>query len=892
VDYSDSDSSKYTIPDKGADPVALKQFAENFFNSKSPGRIELLSEMYLSKAMFESVQWVQRESGQVPGRTPRWTHQASEDADEIPKPVTNVILLICDNEIARLRNRKSKPKVKVSGSETDEGRLGASKVDHVLNSHLNRRDWDLTRRRFAYRTTLFGTGILKSYLEQNWLDTIKVGKSAWKCAGSCNFMLADKVIDGDSVITAPPEIAGKLQRNDRYSDAKAELVSTFSAEKCFDCGAPLKHYTPTPDEAMGDDMFGRALGMPAPMNDVAFEDVSPFEMFFENEGIGVDPRTISQWGQETPRSLDWIAAHYGLTVKGGKYFNAKGEELRAEDAGTIAGSHSIVGQYGHGMNASRNATERNLYKNYARVREFYSLPTPRHPEGRAFVVANNIVLLDDDYLIKSQDDPELKIPRVVYSCARYLELEGQLNGQGLPVPLISPQRRINMTFSQIIMSRERTGNPSITATRGMRLRSPGYMRGYPGYIMEYDPDPEFPDKTPTWSSGHMIAPEVYNELDHTIALAKEIAGLQDPEVGKLPTSVWQPTAIKLLQDKASERRDQRIAEMNDAEKAIWEHQLLLLREFVREPRPYRFLNENSGKWESGLFEGKDLAGEYELEVEDEPSFDDTAFERDSIIQAKNQGIISANTPYSRYVLAKQLGVNPDAAGEENTQVEDALRKWYKFRDTQEVPAIDQTEDEHSTHWQIYGKQFKGEDGIRLKSESGWDEILKLLGPAQDDIDPMTGMPLGNGWQTRLSQERTLSMQIEAQMKEVMQNPAMMAPGMEQLFQRPPFPKAIEDQIHYVWKNIVQAGQQAAIGQQATAGGVGGMGGGVPQPLPINMDHPFVKMKAVAEGHRMIAEARAMPAPVPAAAAPGGQATPTGMAPTDQAQVPGQEQMVQ
>src|SRR6185503_16326382 len=136
-----SDQKSNSLPAKGATATDYKSFFETFFNDKATARREWINEMYLAKLMIESSQWVEPSPQTRPGQTPRWTEQIGESADNIPKPVTNEILKIVDGEVGRLRNRKSKPKIRSRQSNNDGVKMGAKRGEDILESYLEDIRW-------------------------------------------------------------------------------------------------------------------------------------------------------------------------------------------------------------------------------------------------------------------------------------------------------------------------------------------------------------------------------------------------------------------------------------------------------------------------------------------------------------------------------------------------------------------------------------------------------------------------------------------------------------------------------------------------------------------------------------------------------------------------------
>lgn len=844
-----TDSNLGRVPDKGASAGKIKAFFDNFADFTSIYHREIFADFYEQKAFVESHHWLQRQMWGNQQTGIRWTNQLHESIDEIPKPVTNEILPIFDSEVGRLRNRRSKPRIQGSpGYSHDEWATGGAKrADDILESHLKQLRWERVRRTFIRHHVQFGTGILKSYLESDFMDTVMVGRSGCFRCPQGHIFGSDK-LGAEQFLGLPPDQAGRLQQT-LGTDSRGNPTASYSMTSCVVCGGNLGDYTPTPEEAQNPDQFGTPLGKKAPLNRPMIDAVSPFEMFFENEGIAILPWECREWLQVTPRSLDWIAQHYNLTVRNGRYFKGD-QEVRAEDPYIIAENHPIIGEFSYGSMGSRSVDTRHLFKNHARVREFYSLPSPRHPNGRCIVMVGNIVLLDDDYLIPSKAiNPETgqpsrnMIPRVIYRIARFYEKEGEIRGQSMIAPLISPQKRVNMRWSQIISNAERMGNAGILAQRGTNLESPGLLRGYPGNVLWYDdPNGDGSGKPSVWE-GKLMDPQAFQEVDATVARMQAIAGQQDPDQGKAPRNVSSATGIKLLQDASSERRQQRIEEMTDAMKDIWQHQLVLLREFVREPRSYSFQNPSTGSWEEASFLGTDIPANTEIMVEEEASYDEVAYEREAVAQGLQLGILQATTPYARYQAAKAMGLPASIAEEQDVQIQDALSKWYDFKRFGKIPAIDQFNDAHDVFFSVYGKELKSDWGKGQAKQNGQDVFLQMIA----------------GWEDALKQRQALEPQIQAMKQAIATGQQVpMVAGIEQALQEPPLPKYLPDAIMYTWRKMQQTdAQQAAASMGPMLAGASAMSTSGMAPLvqpTVDLSRPWFTFQAVVQAHRLYNEA--------------------------------------
>lgn len=820
--------SSLSVPQQGAGAAALGRFLTEFFDYQSTYRAQHMREWGLAKNFYESMQWVRldtRATGGDPRRAVRWTQH--NPADDIPKPVQNEIIGIIDNEVSKLGRRQSKPYARSLSIDTGV-RGGATLANDVLNWHLDVIGWPTLRRRGIFKNVLYGTGIWKSYWKTDFRDAVRIGSSeAVRCIAGCNFRLSSASIPASPKFKIPggalvtPDDAAPEFGMESYSNPGS--TPSFTAQGCFECGAPLVKGGLLPHEIEGGDFFGRPLGQAMAKGDADIEVVSPFDYFVDNEGLDVESGGTDsagpQWfGQCTPRSLDWIGNNFDVEVKEDGYYK-DGEQIKPEDPVAIAEYHPLLGEHGYWSGGPRSALDRTVYRYHSRVKEFYCAPTRQYPLGRMIVAAGNIILADDTLMQPSRLKQDTHYPRVKYCAARFWPRDGEFFAQGICVPLFSPQMRINMTYSQIVSNREKNGGHAVQLTKGMRLHSPGWAKNYPGTVVVWEPDPENPTLEPRNIPAQLLDVNVYQEADRTREHMQQVAGAQDVDIGKAPRNVSAATAIQLLQERASERRDYREQDLRECFKAVYSHHLLLLAEKVVEERDY--LAPGKGKtWEVKQFIGQALKGFTEIMVDEEAGYDLRAFEREGLIQAYNMGIVTFSTALKRREALKALGLSGQYTDEDNVQVDDAERKWFDFRDHQKVPVIDPTEDAHNIHWQVYGKFLKSDDGLTLKEAAQWETLLPLIA----------------GWEMNLQAARAMDMTIRQAMGSGL--PLVLPAGPDGMPMQPEammLPGAYEEQILTIWGRMLQAkGQSPEL-----------ILGDTPQGL-------FARFKAVAEAHRLYA----------------------------------------
>ncbi len=833
-------SKAVVFPPKGADSIRLRQYVDQVTDQKSSYRCDLYREWGLSKSFVESNQWVRIDAKRDPRNAFRWTSQ--DPADDIPKPVHNKVLEIVDNEVGKTSRRQARPYVRprTGGSEAKRG--GTRVGNEVLNWHLEKIHWGRLRHEGIWKNTVYGVGIWMSYWDLDWRKTVRLGlPEAVKCAEpSCNFRLASPKLPPEALRGLPPEHRSRVKLEPSMEGGEQRLEGT--ARACLQCQEPqpLVPAQLLPNEIDGNDSYGRPLAKDVPLGDANIELISPEHFFPENEGIGVNPRTLTSWAISKPESLDYIANHYDVTVDADGRVWKGSEEIKAEDPATIAEYEMTLGDtsfYSQGIKEALSG--RNVYKRHVRLRRAYQLPTRQYPLGRMCHVAGSVVLVDDDLMSPSKHKKGEFYPKAKLFGARFWPKDGEFFSQGMVVPLVSPQNRINMAFSQITDNRERNGTDGLIITKGMRLLAPNWLKNFAGRVAVWDLDPEAPDKVPQPLPSRMIDSRIYEETDRVETHMRSLAGQQDVDVGKAAPGIKAARAIQLLQDKSNERRDQRNQEYDEGFQEGFSHQLTLLSEKVIEPRSYE--TQGPGKsWEIKEFTGLDLAGLTDVRVDVEASFNDQLYEAQAVEEALDKGLIPIDTPVAKREVAKVLRIPQTLMDESNVQIDDAERKWFRFKQEHVVPNIDDSLDNHAIFWQVYGKALKSEDGQECVEKAGWENLLPAL----------------SGWEEKLAMAEQADMMARAL-------PGLMAQaeqnGMPAPQQIPPeqiqemlLPSDLPSRILIVWLKAL-AGKGIAVEE-----------GGYTML--------FLKFRSVCEAHRLYSQGRkpgGPPMPVPMGPAPGG-----------------------
>lgn len=827
LSYKSKSQRLYHLPPRGSDWHLFRRHFDTVIDYDSPARREMEREWSAWRAFYLSKQWLELNKNAMGlDRAVRW--RDPDPRNKIPRPVNNEVYPLIENETAKIARRKSVPYVRpIALQEGAIPGLGPQVADDILEWHLETINWPRKRRSNIFKNNLYGTGFLWSYLDQNYMDSVKIGiTEARRC--SMDHMLASPDLPPDFPTHELAANKGYYRTVDNFDPSDGTTSRSYTATACPVCGSSLEEFRPMTG-APEEDLFGRPLFKPVPKNQPNIEVVPPHDIFVENEGIGFDlPQDVNEWYRRTPRHIEhWVAAHYPDAL----------EEVKPDDPEEIFEHHPVSGEYSH--SAADSATNRPVWRNHALVDTAIIKPCPSYPMGRYVEMAGNVLLRDEDLYRKARYQPDTIIPLVVCTATRFIVKDGELYGQSPIAVLASPQKRINMTLSQLVDIRQRNLVSGVMVTDDTVLTS-GWVEGYAGRVLKYRPSTQYPQHQPQLLQGHTADAGVYNELNHSRDFMQNAVGAQDVDIGKAPRNISAASAIQMLQESAMGRREGRLEEMIDAFKEVFSHQLLLLCEFAVEPRVYRARAAN-GKYEYRQFKGLDLAGHTDVMVEEQASYDARAFEREVLIQAVNMGVVVISTPSARREAAKTLGVNQKIADEENAQISDAESKWYSFKDQGLVPAIDESIDDHWIMFSVYGRFLKSYDGQELATQYGWPQMLPII----------------YGWEEKLKGAQALHAQITQLNAAAMRgdpsaqlNLIVLQQSSGEPIENLMLPRAIDQQILYVWAR-----------------------------MGIDVNNPYARFRAVVEGHRLRGETKKFEAQSqPRFNAPGGAQTSAGTEP--------------
>lgn len=880
--------SLFRVPDLEATDGEILDFRDRHFNDEAVYRCRDLERAALNLHYTLGHQWIELDSSMLIDGVRGYVFKEIDTGEdgEMPRPVTNYIAPSVEVELSSLGKRELTPNV-ITTSRDPKVAAAAKTAKNILEDRMKKLNWPSMRELVTYLTVVTGTGALKSYWDETFTELTRIANpEAVKCIG-CETTLASPYVESEKLSgLSNPAIASPVPSD----DPEAPELSSLNA--CPTCPepTPLEPYSMTPEEAeSGEDYFGRPMGMSVPKGNTAIEVVSPFDLFPQNGGVGLDPENCKVWGQCTVRDLDWIEERYPEACY----------ELMPEDPQELMKLHPILGEWSV-LGLYNPAMDSGIYENHLRVYEIHSDKTYRFPLGRSIVIAGDKILENGTLYrqVENESGSMVMVPKVKYAAARFKVRHGEFWGQGLVDDLISPQNRINGMDAQVIEARERMGSPNLLVPEDADMSGPEWNARYgAGKIMRYHANPAFPNSKPEVFGSILMPTEVYQERDRIVGDMKQVAGPQDVEIGEAPRNISTTSGLQLLGEQAERRRAPRERALIAMFESIWEHQLKLLWAFRAEPDDYDLQNED-GDWETRQFTRVDIFGQHKVIIEKQAFVNKSLQQSEGTREALADGLYNINSAAARKRILELRNLPTDVNDDENYQVDNSKAQYVDFVDEGIIPSIDETQDNFMIHKEVLGNLLQSPQGKRLEKAAGWPQILKLiagweleLGNAEmadqaaiqfygsrhlppDQANEMYAQGILQ-FQAQEDQFNQMSKAGEQMAQETGVPPPMaMAPPMPP---PPPvfLPAAKEDKVYMTWMKMISA-QMAPQGDPM-------MPGAPPQPLqlPPELDS-FMKFRAVVDAYRLLAleqEAKMMMG-MPVAGAPSGQPG-MGGAPTPQ-----------
>lgn len=858
-------------------------------------------------------QWIEARSSLAPGNgTYHFVEVFRQSEAAFPRPVTNLIAPAVDNEVSRLARKEYVPDTS-AGKNEPEWMAASRLAKDILMYEIAKQVWDEKREHLIFNMVIDSITICRTWWDENDVETTLVAApDAAHCPMCKSKFSSSRVPRSFATLGLPGSDGGEGPLPMRWSETAEEVAlggemtekqfeqtAQIKMRHCPFCEAQteLRPYEMSENEAMESDVFGRPMGLNVPRGEGLIDVISTHEFFPENGGLSLEPYQQKIFMQEKVRPLEWIALR----------FPEFRDKLSSEDASVLLRTNPLysdpaLSSWGHRVGLSMG-DGLECYYNHARVKEVVVTPQPivGLERGAHFIQVNDQVTRRELCLEVETEEGVKYVPRVKYHFARFKRVPGNFDGRTFVDDMKPLQRRLNEVDAQSIDLRER-GKPVIWTPAGTEIYTRDDMAGSLN-VVEYDA--ALTSWTPQGSifPGVPLTGAVYaQERAQILSDMQKIGFPQDIEMGQSPGSVKTTSGLMLLSEEASQKRAPRERALINLYESSFEHLLQLNWALRKEDAEYEVAKEG-GLFERKSFTGTDLLGNIRVKMNARAGYDQTLYNKEAAAEALQMGLYKLDSPAAVDRILDLMKLPKDVNENQTLQIERAEMAWSDFMREKAVPNIDVTLFDPTTWYSVLGKRWLGDEAYIKQKESGWTALIPrlVLWPmrmqemeAQEaPLKPFYGRAPMEQWPQIYAQGQQLVQQAVATYQQAMASyqqtaaqaqsmgqmpPAPPPPPMMMEFPPPPtqpfLPDPLEEKIYTVWRRMLPE-LEAALQAASTAQELGDVVEAVPEADRLIELEAMMRMRAVIEAFRMMAQggmpaAGAGPAPPPPpGAAPAG-----------------------
>lgn len=890
----------------------VRTWFETHLNHLSPRRRWRTQRAAENLWFYLGRQWIEARSMLAPGNGAYHFTEVYRQSDAaFPRPVTNFIAPAVDNEVSRLARKEYVPDTN-AGKNEPEWMAASRLAKDILMYEIAKQVWDEKREHLIFNMVVDSIAICRTWWDENDVETTLVAAPDAVSCPMCQKRFASSRVPrsfaslgmpGGDVSPMPmqwADTAEEVAPQGEMTAAQAEAGAQIKMRHCPFCEQQqeLKPYEMSEEEAIGQDVFGRPMGLSVPRGEGLIDVISIHEFFPENGGMAMEPYQQKIFMQEKVRPLEWIALRL-------PEFR---DTLAPEDASVLLRTNPLYSdpsftgmgnKFGLGSGAGNEC-----YYNHARVREVVvnPQPIPGLEKGAHFFQVNDHVTRRELCLEVEGEDGQFKmIPRVKYHFARFKRVPGNFDGRTFVDDMKSLQRRLNEVDAQSIDLRER-GKPVIWTPAGTEIYAREDMGGALN-IVEYD------SALTSWTPQGSIFPGVpltgaayAQERAQIIQDMQKIGFPQDIEMGQSPGSVKTTSGLMLLSEEASQKRAPRERALINLYESAFEHLLQLNWALRKEDAEYEVAQEG-GLFERKSFTGTDLIGNIRVKMNARAGYDQTLYNKEAAAEALQMGLYKLDSPAAIDRILDLMKLPKDVNENQTLQIGRAEMAWSDFMREKKVPAIDTTLFDPLTWYSVLGKRWLTDEAFIKQNDAGWTALIPrlVLWPqkmaemeaAEQQVIVYKNVPQEQWGQVyeQGSQMVAQSMQAyDAAMQSFNQAQAQamaagqpppsppMPPPMQE-FPQPPqvafLPDPLEQKIYTVWRRMLPEIEPALQAAQ-TAQELQAVMAAVPEAQKVIELEALMRMRAVIEAFRLMAQGP--PPGAPMMPPPPGGGAPTGPPP--------------
>lgn len=323
------------------------------------------------------------------------------------------------------------------------------------------------------------------------------------------------------------------------------------------------------------------------LGDIRIDVCSPFEVF--PDPLAKSHEDVSYIIHAKIRPLSYFRTHY---PERGHMVKPEGVWLTSlEYQGRI---NSYNNQVGTGSGVSNEVADAAIELMY------YEKPNYKHPDGRHVIVANGVLLKDD----------QLPIDELPFAKFDDILVHGKYNSESVITHLRSLQDQYNRTLTKRAQWVNRMLNGKYMVARGSGLKASA-LTDQSGEVVEFDPVPNAP--APTYLQTPNIPQYAYNEDDYIKANMNEVSGVGEISKGNVPSAGIPAIGMQFLQE-MDDTRIGTITENNEYAYAdIGRFILKFVQKYYQYPRTLQIAGKGM-EYAVKQFTGSQLRGNVDVTV--------------------------------------------------------------------------------------------------------------------------------------------------------------------------------------------------------------------------------------------------------------------------------------
>jgi len=378
-----------------------------------------------------------------------------------------------------------------------------------------------------------------------------------------------------------------------------------------------------------------------------------------------------------------------------------GKKVQPEQMSVLKLQRSMTGNGGLGYTAMMHSYTTVSMQDYAVVKEYWSRPSKKYPQGRLIIIANGVLLyyLDHNpYLIGEGSKPDLPFTKVV--C---ITRPGCFWGKSVAERMIPLQRRYNAVRNRKAEYLNRVAVGQWTVEQGTVDIDYMEENAGPGAIIEHTRGSS-PPQPVSWAS---LPTEFETEVSLLLQEFSIVSGVSEiSRQSNAPTGVKSGVAIQLALDQDDTRLSTTANNVNDFTVENGVIQLRLYKQFAKGPRILRSIGKNNVvelfDWTASDIKSDDVIIEPYSAIAESP-----AQRRQMIFDLISSGVLQEGA-FSKETRAKileiiQLGNWEDVDNADELHIAKAERENLSMK--QGTMTFPEQFDDHLLHT-FYHNQFR------------------------------------------------------------------------------------------------------------------------------------------------------------------------------------------